>query len=68
MDVDEEQKRKKVEDLSRAVAKELTPESQEELIVGLFVMALLDGMKLGEQILEKMTPEEKEELRKRLSP
>lgn len=68
MDVDEEQKRKQVEDLSRAVARKLTPESQEELLVGLFTMALLEGMKLGEQILENMSPEEKEELRKKLSP
>ena len=35
MDVDEEQKRKKVEDLSRAVAKELTPESQEEIVTAI---------------------------------
>lgn len=68
MDVDEEQKRKQVEDLSRAVARKLTPESQEELLVGLFTMALLEGMKLGEQIIENMSPEEKEELRKKLSP
>lgn len=68
MDVDEEQKRKQVEDLSRAIARKLTPESQEELLVGLFTMALLEGMKLGEQILENMSPEEKEELRKKFSP
>lgn len=68
MDVDEEQKRKEVEELSHAVARKLTPESQEELIAGLFIMALLEGMKMGEKILENMSPEEKEELRKKLSP
>lgn len=68
MDVDEEQKRKEVEELSRAVARKLTPEIQEELITGLFIMALLYGMKMGEKILENMSPEEKEELRKKLSP
>lgn len=68
MDVEEEKRRKKAEALSKAVAGSLPPEDLEVLVSGLFLTALLEGMKIGEKILENMSPEEKEELRKKLNP
>lgn len=60
MDVKEE---KNLEEVKEAPKK--TPE---ELMVELFLSSFIEGMKWGEKILESMTPEEKEELRKRFNP
>lgn len=60
MDVKEE---KNLEEIKEAPKK-----SQEEIIVELFLSSFIEGMKWGEKILESMTPEEKEELRKRFNP
>lgn len=60
MDVKEEKNLEEV--------KEAPKKSQEEIIVELFLSSFIEGMKWGEKILENMTPEEKEELRKRFNP
>lgn len=59
MDVKEEKNLEEV--------KEAPKKSQEEIIVELFLSSFIEGMKWGEKILESMTPEEKEELRRKLN-
>ena len=63
MDIEEEKKKEMARALTEAITNTIPPE-----FAVLFTMALLEGMKIGKKILENMTPEEKEELRKKFNP